>query len=133
MAPHGDEKSGVVDDRAFRFVETQTLRDPKRNEALAEHVLHGLPEPQIDAERESRHELGEAKRLAFGRRGGRHRWRRGYQERRRNGATESGRHYPRSLGLPSRLLTPQNDEVLARLLMLEQLREVREQSRPSPL
>ena len=60
VAAHVDEESGVVDDFPCSLVEADPLPDPERDEALAEHVLHGLPEAEVDPQRERRHELGEA-------------------------------------------------------------------------
>jgi hypothetical protein len=34
--------------RARLLVDANALGQPQRDEALAEHVLHGLPEPEID-------------------------------------------------------------------------------------
>src|SRR5689334_19780426 len=60
MTPDVDEERGVVDDRAHFLVEAHALRQFERDEALAEHVLHGLAKPEIDPERQGRHELREA-------------------------------------------------------------------------
>ena len=60
VAADVDEERGVVDDRPLLLVEPDSLCDPQGDEALAQHVLHGLPEPEIDAQRERRDELGEA-------------------------------------------------------------------------
>ena len=52
-----DEKSGVVDDRPLLLVEAETLGEPQRDQALPQHVLHRLPEAEVDAERERGNEL----------------------------------------------------------------------------
>src|SRR5689334_1513437 len=39
---------------------TSSLGEPQRDEALAEHVLHRLPEPEIDPERQRSDDLGKA-------------------------------------------------------------------------
>jgi hypothetical protein len=57
MAPDVDEQGRVVDDRPLGLVEPDPLREPQRDEALAQHVLHRLPEAEVDAERERGDEL----------------------------------------------------------------------------
>ena len=59
VAPDVHEERGVVHDCALLVVEPDPLRDPEGDEALAEHVLHRLPEPEIDAERQRGDELGQ--------------------------------------------------------------------------
>jgi hypothetical protein len=60
VTPDVDEERRVIDDSASFLVEPDSFREPERDQALTEHVLHRLPEPQIDAERQRRHELREA-------------------------------------------------------------------------
>jgi hypothetical protein len=45
MTSDVDEESGVVDDRPRLFALADSLRQPQRDQALAQHVLHRLPEP----------------------------------------------------------------------------------------
>ena len=59
MAADVDEQRGVVDDRPRLLVEADALCEPKRDQALAQDVLHRLPEPEIDPERERTDELRE--------------------------------------------------------------------------
>ena len=55
-----DEKRGVVDGPAHLVVEAETLGESQRDQALPQHVLHRLPEPEVDAERERGDELCQA-------------------------------------------------------------------------
>ena len=57
VAADVDEQGGVVDDRALLLVEPESLGQPQRDQALPQHVLHRLPEAEVDAERERGHEL----------------------------------------------------------------------------
>ena len=50
MAPDVDEERGVIHGRPSLLVQPHALGEPQRDEALPEHVLHGLTETQIDAE-----------------------------------------------------------------------------------
>ncbi len=59
MAPDIDQESRVVDGRPRLLVESELFCQPQRDQALAEHVLHGLPEPQIDPQRQCGEELGQ--------------------------------------------------------------------------
>ena len=54
------EERRVVDGHARLLALPDPLGHPQRDEALTEHVLHRLPEPEVDPERQRRHELGEA-------------------------------------------------------------------------
>ena len=54
-----DEQRRVVDGDALLLVRTRLLGDPQRDQALAQHVLHRLPEAEVDAERQRRDELGQ--------------------------------------------------------------------------
>ena len=47
---HADQQRGVVHDRPFVLVEADALGQAQRDQALSEHVLHRLPEPEIDPE-----------------------------------------------------------------------------------
>ena len=60
MTAHIDEQSCVVDVGALIFVQPDAVGEPQRDQALSQHVLHGLSEPEVDAERQRRDELGEA-------------------------------------------------------------------------
>ena len=66
MAADVDEQRRVVDVGARLLVEIEQLGHAQRDQALAQDVLHRLPEPEVDAERERRHELGEADVRAIG-------------------------------------------------------------------
>ena len=57
MAAYVDQQGRVVDDRPLGLVEPYPLREPQRDEALAQDVLHRLPEPEVDAERQRRDEF----------------------------------------------------------------------------
>ena len=59
VAADAEEQRGVVDGRARVFVQPRPLGEAQRDQALAEHVLHRLPEAEVDAERESADDLGE--------------------------------------------------------------------------
>ena len=59
MAPDVDEERGVIHGGPSLLVQPHPLGEPQRDEALPEHVLHGLTEAQIDAERQGGHQLGE--------------------------------------------------------------------------
>jgi len=50
VAAHADQQRGVVHDRPFVLVEADALGQAQRDQALSEHVLHRLPEPEIDPE-----------------------------------------------------------------------------------
>ena len=60
VAPDVDHQRRVVDDRPGLFVEPHPIRHPQRDQALTQHVLHRLPEPEVDSERPRGHELGKA-------------------------------------------------------------------------
>ena len=59
VAPDVDEQRGVVDDRPRVVVEAEPLGDAQRDQGLPQHVLHRLPEAEVDPERERRDELGQ--------------------------------------------------------------------------
>ena len=56
------EQRRVVHGRPVGLVEPDPLRDPQRDQALAQDVLHRLPEAEVDPERQRRDELGEPER-----------------------------------------------------------------------
>ena len=60
VAADVDEQRRVVDRRALLLVEPEPLGQPQRDQALPQHVLHRLPEAEVDAQRQRRDELGEA-------------------------------------------------------------------------
>ena len=66
MAADVDEQGGVVDDRPLLLVEPDPLGQPQRDQALAQHVLHRLPETEVDAERERGHQLRQPNLRAIG-------------------------------------------------------------------
>ena len=45
VTPHPCEQAGVIDDGALRLVEAHLLAQTQRDEAGADHVLHGLTQP----------------------------------------------------------------------------------------
>ena len=67
VATHVREERGVVDDRPLVVLETQVISETQRDPTLAQHVLHGLAEPEVDTERQRTDELGEANPLDLGR------------------------------------------------------------------
>jgi hypothetical protein len=42
------QQRGVVDDRALLLTDAGALSQPQRDQALAQHVLHRLAEPEVD-------------------------------------------------------------------------------------
>ncbi len=54
-----DQKRGVVDRRSLLRVQPSALGDAKRDQALAQHMLHRLAEPEVDAQRERSHQFGQ--------------------------------------------------------------------------
>jgi hypothetical protein len=67
-----DQQCRVVDDRPLLVVESQAVGQPQRDEALAQHVLHRLPETEVDPERERGDQLRKPGVRAIGRGRGRH-------------------------------------------------------------
>jgi hypothetical protein len=57
MAADVDQQGGVVNDRALLLVEPDALGQPHRDQALAKHVLHGLAETEVYAQRKGSHQL----------------------------------------------------------------------------
>ena len=57
MAAHVDQQRRVVHDRPLARVEPCPLGQAQRDQALAQDMLHGLPEAEVDSERERRDEL----------------------------------------------------------------------------
>jgi len=66
MAADVDEQRRVVDGRALVLVQAGPLRDPQRDQALAQHVFHGLAEPEVDAERQRGDQLRQPDARAAG-------------------------------------------------------------------
>ena len=58
VAPDIDEQCGVVHGRAFAVVQPDAIREPERDRALAQHMLHRLSEAEVDPERQRRDKLG---------------------------------------------------------------------------
>jgi hypothetical protein len=54
-----DQERRVVHARPGLLVQPDPLGEPEGDQTLAEHVLHRLPEAEVDAERERSDELGE--------------------------------------------------------------------------
>jgi hypothetical protein len=59
VAADVDEERGVVDICSLVVIEAELLSDAQRDQALAQHVLHRLPEAEVDPERQRRDELGQ--------------------------------------------------------------------------
>ncbi len=66
VAADVDEQRRVVHDRAFGLVETDPLREPKRDQALPKDVLHRLPEAEVDTEREGGDQFRQPELRAMG-------------------------------------------------------------------
>jgi hypothetical protein len=66
VAAHVDQQRGVVDGCSRLLVEADPLCKPQCDQALAQHVLHRLPEAEVDPERKRPDELGEANVRAIG-------------------------------------------------------------------
>ena len=62
VAAHVDEQRGVVDRSPFDLVEAEQLAEAQGDQALTKDVLHRLPEPEVDAERQRRDEFGQPNR-----------------------------------------------------------------------
>ena len=60
MAADPGEQSRVVEDRALGLIESEPLAQAQRDEALPDHVLHRLAEPEIGAQGQGGDELGKA-------------------------------------------------------------------------
>ena len=52
-----DQERGEVDRRALVALQGEVIAQAKRDHRLPEHVLHRLPEPEIDAERQGSEEV----------------------------------------------------------------------------
>jgi hypothetical protein len=61
-AAHPGEQSGVIEDLPRRLVETEALTESQRDQALTQHVLHRLPQPQVGPQRQRRDQLGQSHR-----------------------------------------------------------------------
>jgi hypothetical protein len=59
-----DQQRGVVDDRPLVLVEPDPVGKAQGDHALPQHVLHRLPETEIDAEGQRRHQLCEPRPLS---------------------------------------------------------------------
>ncbi|MGE5597624.1 MAG: class I SAM-dependent methyltransferase, partial [Hyphomicrobiales bacterium] len=59
VAAHVHEQRRVVHDRPLFAIEPQPLGQAQPDEALAQHVLHRLPEAEVDAERQRAQKFGE--------------------------------------------------------------------------
>jgi len=59
VAPQPREQRHVVDDCPLVLVELEVLGDAEREHAVAQHMLHRLPETQVRGERHRRHELSQ--------------------------------------------------------------------------
>ena len=60
VAAHVDQQRGVVDRSPLPLRHVHALSDPQRDQALPQDVLHGLPEAEVDAQRQRRDQLSEA-------------------------------------------------------------------------
>ena len=60
MAADIEQERRVVHDGAGLLVEPAALGEPQSDQALAQDVLHRLPEPEIHAECQRRHQLSQA-------------------------------------------------------------------------
>ena len=65
MAADVDEERGVVDDGALMRLEAEPFGHAEPDQTLAQHVIHRLPDAEVDPERERRDQLGQA-HLAIG-------------------------------------------------------------------
>lgn len=68
VAPHPGEQPGVVDDRPLGLVQAQWLAHPERDQGLPDDVLHRLPQPEVGAQRQGGHQLGQPDLGALSRR-----------------------------------------------------------------
>ena len=66
MTADVDQQRRVVHAAARLLVQAHPLREPQRDQALAQHVLHRLPEAQVDAERQRRDEFSQPDVRAIG-------------------------------------------------------------------
>ena len=66
VAADVDQQRRVVDDCPVVLVESYAFGESQRDQALAQHVLHRLPEAEVDPERERRYELREPHMRAIG-------------------------------------------------------------------
>jgi hypothetical protein len=66
VAADFEQQGGVVDGRPLLLVEPECLGQPQRDHALAERVLHRLPEAEIDPQRQRGHELRQPNALPIG-------------------------------------------------------------------
>ena len=59
VTAHDDQQGGVVDSPSLLLRQTQAVSQSERDHALAQRMLHGLAETEVDAERERRHQVGQ--------------------------------------------------------------------------
>ena len=59
MTAHVDQQGRVVNRHPVLLTQTRLVGQPQRDQALPQDVLHRLPEPQVDAERQRRDQLGQ--------------------------------------------------------------------------
>jgi hypothetical protein len=59
VTPHVDQQGCVVNRDPVVLSHADLLGEPERDQALPEHVLHRLTEPEVDPERQRGHELRE--------------------------------------------------------------------------
>ena len=60
MAADVHQQRRVVHDHALTVVEADALGQTQRDQALAQDMLHRLPEAKVDAQGQGRHQLGQA-------------------------------------------------------------------------
>ena len=66
VTPNADKQRGVIHIRSTLLVKRDSLGEAQGDQALAQHVLHRLPEAEIHAERERRDELRQPDVRAIG-------------------------------------------------------------------
>jgi hypothetical protein len=55
MATDVQQQCRVIHHEALIVIKTRTLGDSQRDQALAQHMLHGLPETEVDAQGQGSH------------------------------------------------------------------------------
>ncbi len=60
MAADVHKQCRVIHHRALTIIKTGTPGESQRDQALAQHMLHGLPETEVDAQGQGGHQLGQA-------------------------------------------------------------------------
>ena len=66
MTAHPGKQRGVVDDTAVGPVQSQPIRQPHRDQALAQHMLHRQAHAQIEAKRQRRQQFRQPNALTRG-------------------------------------------------------------------